>query len=137
MKDSALRRLNRRAFIKQTALVSGGIALLPATLASCDDDTENPAYSGDFGFREGVASFDPSADGVIIWTRYTTATNEPAPAAITWEVADDSRFSVVKATGTLPATPDTDFTVWVNVTGLAANQKYYYRFLNAQTKLLP
>ena len=129
-------KISRRAFVRNTALLSGGVALLPGFLTSCKDDDDEPAinYTGDFGFREGVASFDPSATGVILWTRYTPATNEPGDASLRWEVATSSAFSALVASGVVAAATTTDYTAAVDVPGLAANTKYYYRFRNERTK---
>ncbi|MBW3128429.1 alkaline phosphatase D family protein [Hymenobacter profundi] len=127
--------ITRREFIKHTAVVSGGVALLPTLLSSCNDDNEDLLnYTGDFGFREGVASFDPSQNNVIIWTRYTPADNETGDATIRWEVAEDGGFATVKASGNLTATAANDYTVWTDVPALTAYKKYYYRFRNDQTR---
>jgi alkaline phosphatase D len=128
-------KITRRKFVRNTALLSGGVALLPAFLTSCDDDDEPDInYTGDFGFREGVASFDPSASNVILWTRYTNADNESGDANLRWEVATSSAFSPLVASGTVAATEATDYTAVVDVPGLAANTKYYYRFRAERTK---
>lgn len=126
--------LNRREFLKNTALLSGGVALLPSILTSCDDDSDVVNYTGSFGFREGVASFDPTASSVLLWTRYTPADNEPTDASLRWEVAETNSFASLAASGTITAAAATDHCVRVDATGLAANKKYYYRFRNEQTK---
>jgi alkaline phosphatase D len=125
--------ITRRKFVRSTALVSGGVALLPALLSACKDDEPGVVYAGDFGFREGVASFDPSATNVILWTRYTAATNESGDASIRWEVAENNTFAPTVASGTMQATAATDYTVAVDVPGLQANKKYYYRFVSERT----
>ncbi|AHJ96947.1 hypothetical protein Hsw_1352 [Hymenobacter swuensis DY53] len=102
-------------------------------LTSCDDDDEALQYTGDFGFREGVASFDPSQSSILLWTRYTPATNEPASADIRWELAEEAGFGTLKASGTLTATAATDYTIWTEATGLASYKTYYYRFRNERT----
>jgi phosphodiesterase/alkaline phosphatase D-like protein len=91
-------KISRRTFVRNTALLSGGVALLPGFLTSCKDDEDEPAinYTGDFGFREDVARFGPSATGVIPWTRYPPPPTSPAtriyagkwlpPAASQWQV---------------------------------------------------
>lgn len=128
-------KISRRAFVRHTAVISGGLALLPGLLTGCQDDDESGLnYTGDFGFREGVASFDPSTTGVILWTRYTNADNESGDASLRWEVATSGAFSPVLASGTVAATAATDYTAAVDVPGLAANTKYYYRFRNERTK---
>ena len=80
-------KLNRREFIKNTALVSGGVVLLPTLLTSCDDDGELPGLPGTDGFSEGVASFDPSQTSVILWTRHASRLGEAVTVEIRWELA--------------------------------------------------
>ncbi|MVN78836.1 alkaline phosphatase [Hymenobacter sp. HMF4947] len=126
-------KISRRKFVRSSALVSGGVALLPTLLSACKDDEPSIVYTGDFGFREGVASFDPSATGIILWTRYTKATNEPDEATVRWEIASTSAFNPLVASGTTVAAAAADYTVAVDVPGLTANQKYYYRFINERT----
>lgn len=128
--------ITRREFVRNTAILSGGVALLPSLLTSCKDDSDEPGieYTGDFGFKEGVASFDPSATNVILWTRYTAATNEAGDAAITWEIAESIAFAPLVASGTVTAAATADNTAVVDVPGLTANKKYYYRFRNERTK---
>ncbi|WP_375435967.1 alkaline phosphatase D family protein, partial [uncultured Hymenobacter sp.] len=126
--------LTRREFIKNTALVSGGMTLLPSLLTSCADDDDAPTYGGGFGFNEGVASFDPSQNSIILWTRYTLADNETADATIRWELAETPGFGPLTSSGTISATAATDYSISVEVPGLVANKKYFYRFRNERTK---
>ena len=77
-------------------------------------------------FYHGVASGDPMSDRVIIWTRLTTS--ESTPQDVNWRMATDTLFTDVVATGTAQATPDRDWTVKVDVTGLDPASWYYYDF---------
>lgn len=83
-------------------------------------------------FYHGVASGDPLTDGFIIWTRVTPpgrlrqAGNRRVP--VTWKVATDTALTQVVASGNAFATGDRDFTVKIDVRGLAAGQTYYYGF---------
>ena len=78
-------------------------------------------------FYHGVASGDPLSDRVIIWTRYTPdATGDPV--TINWEMATDTGFINVVQNGNMTTQSERDWTVKVDVTGLAANMWYYYRF---------
>lgn len=125
--------ISRRKFVRSSALLSGGVALLPSLLSACKDNEPGIIYTGDFGFREGVASFDPSATSIILWTRYTNAANEPDEATVRWEIASTAAFSPLLASGTAVAAAATDYTVAVSVPGLTANQPYYYRFSSERT----
>jgi alkaline phosphatase D len=80
-------------------------------------------------FTLGVASGDPLADSVILWTRLLPA--EPLPDAdveVTWEVATDEGFTDVVASGTAPAVAALGHSVHVDAGGLAADTAYWYRF---------
>jgi alkaline phosphatase D len=51
-------------------------------------------------FTHGVASGDPLAEGVIIWTRFVGGDGR-----IAWEVAEDEAFNTVTARGEAQAGP--------------------------------
>ena len=75
-------------------------------------------------FLHGVASGDPLADRVIIWTRVTA----PSDTGVRWEVAADKAFTTVLKSGTAVAAASADHTVHVDVTGLEPATDYWYRF---------
>ena len=90
--------------------------------------TISPTVTSD-PFTLGVASGDPLADSVILWTRLLPA--EPLPADdvdVTWEVATDDAFTDVVASGTAPAVAALGHSVHVDASGLAADTEYWYRF---------
>jgi alkaline phosphatase D len=74
-------------------------------------------------FELGVASFDPLADRVLLWT----AVGSPGSAGeVTWEVAADESLTRVVASGT--ARPGPAGTVTVDADGLEPATTYWYRF---------
>ncbi len=80
-------------------------------------------------FRHGVASGDPLADAVILWTRVTP--EDPATAGdvvVQWELASDTAFATIVTSGMFTTNAARDFTVKVEATGLSAASTYYYRF---------
>lgn len=77
-------------------------------------------------FYHGVASGDPLADQVIIWTRVTPQQN--GAVEVSWQVAEDSTFATVVEKGSVSTSAAQDYTVKVDVTGLRPNQRYYYQF---------
>jgi alkaline phosphatase D len=93
-------------------------------------------------FSLGVASGDPVADGVVLWTRLAPRPLEPGggmpsgPVPVAWEVAADERFRRVVRRGSAVARPAAAHTVHVDVRGLAADATYWYRF-RAGTQLSP
>jgi alkaline phosphatase D len=78
-------------------------------------------------FLRGVASGDPVADGIVLWTRLSTTESS---AIINWELDEDSLFSSPLQSGEVEAASANDWTVHVEVGGLAPDQIYYYRFLD-------
>lgn len=80
-------------------------------------------------FDHGVASGDPLQDKVIIWTRTAPMDeNYSGEVMVVWEMAETEDFLNITKTGTFITDANRDFTVKVDVTGLNAGQKYYYRF---------
>ncbi|WP_374335052.1 alkaline phosphatase [Methyloversatilis sp.] len=77
-------------------------------------------------FQHGVASGDPLADRVIIWTRVTPA--QPGMVPVMWEVALDESFKRIIRRGRVLTGEDIDYTVKADVLGLPAAAKLYYRF---------
>ncbi|KMQ63156.1 alkaline phosphatase [Chryseobacterium angstadtii] len=126
--------INRRKFLKHSLMAAGGILIAPL-IESCtnDDFTDTENAPGDLknsGFATGVASFDPSETGVIIWTRYSTGID----AQITWEVSRNNSFTDIVRKGQANVTSVNDFTVAVDVQNIPSHTKYYYRFYNIKTK---
>jgi alkaline phosphatase D len=85
-------------------------------------------------FALGVASGDPTAEGFVIWSRLAPRPIEPdggMPAeavAVRYEVAEDEGFTRIIRQGSTTATPDWAHSVHVEVTGLAPDRPFFYRF---------
>ena len=80
-----------------------------------------------YAFRHGVASGDPLADSVIIWTRVSGSTGEPV--RVFWQVAADAAMRAILRSGEINAVREHDFTVKVDVGDLPAGQQLYFRFI--------
>ncbi len=86
-------------------------------------------------FPLGVASGEPRPQSIVLWTRLAPKPLQadggmPArPVPVTWELAQDQRFSKVLRTGVVLAEPDRGHSVHVEVDGLTPGQTYHYRFL--------
>lgn len=76
-------------------------------------------------FTHGVASGDPLADRVILWTRFVGGDGR-----IAWEVADDESFRRVAQRGEARASAASDYCVKVDASGLQPGRRYFYRFLS-------
>lgn len=82
-------------------------------------------------FALGVASGDPSADGVVLWTRLIPADGQAAtPLTVHWELADDEGFKRIVQRGQATAHPALGHSVHVELTGLAPGRWYHYRFMH-------
>lgn len=90
----------------------------PSTLTAVDPRLEP--------FYHGVASGDPTPDGIILWTRVTPPDDNPI--SVQWELASDTGFTAVLQSGTVQADTSTDYTVKLALSGLASGTTYYYRF---------
>ena len=122
--------LDRRRFL-QLAAAAGAFAALPA-LTACDPadvrPVPGPATPG--AFPQGVASGDPLATAVLLWTRIEPA-GRPGPVTVRWELtanADDA--TAVLASGQAQTSADQDWTVLVDATGLQPGTYYRYRFFD-------
>jgi alkaline phosphatase D len=96
----------------------------------CDPETVEYSYTGEPGpedlFRHGVASGDPLADSVMLWTRVTPDGTDDVE--VYWEVSLTPDFASVLASGLTTTSGDRDFTVKVESTCLRPATTYYYRF---------
>jgi len=120
--------LSRRDFL-QLALTTAAVA---GAGSACDWTSAVPGYP----FTLGVASGDPLADRVVLWTRLAPeplatdgAGGMPGdPVAVFWEVAHDEAFSQVARVGSAIAHPSLAHSVHVDVNGLEPDRWYFYRF---------
>ena len=81
-------------------------------------------------FPEGVASGDPQADSVILWTRCPATSNRPKPG-VTVEVAEDQAFKHLVTRAATRMSAESDWTCRVLVGGLKPSREYWYRFIDA------
>jgi alkaline phosphatase D len=77
-------------------------------------------------FRHGVASGDPAQDRVVIWTRVTT--DEGGTVPVSWWLEDADEAPTARREGETEAGPERDWTVSVDVEGLAPGRRYRYGF---------
>lgn len=140
--------MDRREF-----LIAAGLAAATPLLAACGQDSPPAAAAlpgpadppgfplpgqepADFDFplvlalpfAHGVASGDPLSDRVIVWTRITEIVLSALSIPVTWQVSTSPTMTPVIKNGTQSASAERDWTVKVDVTGLAPATTYYYRF---------
>ena len=109
---------SRRHFLK-TVAAGSTVAVTGIGLTGCN-------LADIVSFSHGVASGDPLADRVIIWSRLTP--QFPAHYPINWQVATDRRFANIVKSGSVTAGAERDYTIKVDVDGLMPATEYYYRF---------
>ncbi|MBS2021077.1 MAG: alkaline phosphatase D family protein [Deltaproteobacteria bacterium] len=80
-------------------------------------------------YPEGVASGDPDAHSVILWTRRPF--DDGKRHELTVEIAEDEAFKHVIAHAPAPVSAATDWTTRVLVGSLKPAQVYWYRFTDA------
>ena len=114
--DHTPRVPNRRDFFRS----SGGAALLMAAPLL-------PAQAATAVFQHGVASGDPLADRVVLWTRVSPPADSRA-VTVDWVISTDPGLTQVVASGRVRTSAARDFTVKVDASGLAAGRTHYYRF---------
>lgn len=92
-------------------------------------------------FFHGVASGDPLATQVILWTRVTT---DSSTAQVRWRIATDTAISQIVDSGIVQTNAIRDFCVKVDVQNLQPNRYYYYEFdylgqrsVRGRTRTLP
>jgi alkaline phosphatase D len=116
---------NRRDFIIRIASVSATLSA-GGVLAS-ERENEPLEQRNPVRFDYGVASGDPLADRVILWT-HARRTAGTSSVQLEWEVALDPAFRKVVAEGEVTARATNDFTAKVDARGLKPGETYYYRF---------
>ena len=130
---SRLELLLRRS-VDRRAFLIGGLATwgLAVTRPAMGVIRQAPSFSS-YPFTLGVASGDPTEDGVVLWTRLA-----PAPldgggmpdenVEVSWVVARDEGMRQVARQGTAVAAPALGHAVHVEVDGLEPDRWYWYRF---------
>ena len=120
------------------AVLGGGLALLTTAALGplgCAVAPPGTARFADGPFTLGVASGDPLADRVVLWTRLA-----PRPFAddggltaaavpVRWQIAHDESFTRIAAEGTTLAEARFAHSVHVDAAGLEPERGYFYRFI--------
>ena len=120
-------RITRRHLISSAAISSAALGLGLGPL---------PGYAqllAARGFTHGVASGEPSADSVLLWSRFVA----DGEARLRVEVATDTMFTRVVAGGEALASPDRDHTAKLTVAGLEPGRWYFYRFIGPDGSVSP
>lgn len=85
-------------------------------------------------FAHGVASGDPLADRVILWTRVTLPEYPPQGVQVRWVVSSTADMQNVVRQGTQRVVATHDYTLKVDAQGLQPATTYYYQFITGPHK---
>nr|WP_324194978.1 alkaline phosphatase D family protein [Nocardia cyriacigeorgica] len=116
----------------------GGVASAAALAGSCAVSGTRfraPRWTGD-PFTLGVASGEPTSDGVVLWTRLAPDPFAPDghggmpahPVTVDFEIAEDEHFRQVVRRGSVVADRALGHSVHPEIGGLEPQRWYYYRF---------
>ncbi len=102
------------------------VSAVQSAPTSISQNSSNANAETEKVFPLSVASGDPTANSVILWTCLNDNKGE-----LTYELSKTSEFQIPVKTGSVPASEfgaERDHTVNVDVTGIEANSVYFYRF---------
>jgi alkaline phosphatase D len=121
---------NRRGFLTG----AGATLLSVAASAETLSPFASPERLGGYPFTLGIASGEPTSDGVVLWTRLAVDPLIPGggmphrPVLVRWRVALDEKMRKVVRTGVALAMPELGHSVHVEVQGLQPARWYWYQF---------
>src|SRR5262249_14725405 len=125
VKSNRALALNRRELIGRSATLA----------TACVADRESARAGEGYAFTLGVASGEPTHDGVVLWTRLAPTPlaldglgGMSKPVSVTWDVATDDTMRNVVRTGLVEADRRFAYSVHVEVGGLEPGRPYWYRF---------
>ena len=121
-------RISRRTLLRTGGSAAAGLFVVGRMAAA----KAAPPFAGD-PFSLGVASGDPTPDGIVLWTRLAPAPLEGGGLkdeayGVRYELAADEEFRTIVRRGAVEALPDEVHTVHVELTGLQPETQYWYRF---------
>jgi alkaline phosphatase D len=121
-------RIGRRTFVAGAAATAVALGRTDVAVAR-----HSPPAIVDDPFTLGIASGDPLANGVVIWTRLAPAPTDgggmaPDTYHVKWEVAEDEEMEHVVRRGWARAKAKHAHSVHVDVRGLRPGREYWYRF---------
>ena len=126
--ERTLERLSRRELLELAWFLGVGVVRPGAASGG-----QAPAFFNAYPITLGVASGDPSPDGVVLWTRLAPRPLEGGgmpmmPVPVQWEVGREANFRTIAQKGETLARPELGHSVHVEVSGLEPGRDYWYRF---------
>jgi alkaline phosphatase D len=111
--------IDRRSLIVTGALGVAGLAI--------PGFAQTPNIAAARGFTHAVASGEPAADSMLLWTRYVPADGGAVELRV--EIAETPDFARVIHGGVAITGPWRDHTAKITVDGLKPGTRYHYRFI--------
>ncbi|HMT43037.1 MAG TPA: PhoD-like phosphatase N-terminal domain-containing protein, partial [Chakrabartia sp.] len=121
-------RMDRRALLAMGGFGVAGL-LLPGGAAVAQ------ALMGMTGFTHNVASGEPAADSVLLWTRFKPKTG--GDARLRAEVSETPAFTRIVSGGEVVTGAWRDHTAKISVAGLAPDRWYWFRFIGPDGSVSP
>ncbi len=118
-------RLDRRDFLATATALGADFAWARARAAGAPWRERRDLYP------QGVASGDPDAHSVILWTRRPYGDGR-TDAVLTLEVAEDEGFAKLVCRAPARVSAASDWTCRVLAAGLKPGREYWYRFTDAE-----
>jgi alkaline phosphatase D len=121
--------VSRRLFLAYGA----ALAALPSLSLRTTAADRKTSFSSD-PFSLGVASGDPDATSVVLWTKLAPSPLDPdggmkpEAVAVTWEIAEDEAMTKVVRSGSAVAAPQLGHAIHVVAAGLKPDRWYWFRF---------
>lgn len=135
---------SRRTILRTGAAAAGAVGaagFLTAVASPTQARAQTPGGILDGShtvFQHGVASGDPLAGSVLLWTRVTShpddvpGSGSGEPVSLLWQVSSDDSFSDTLASGQVTSDPENDNCVKIDATGLPSDTWFSYRFAVAE-----
>lgn len=120
-------RFDRRSFLLTGTLGVGALAIPGFTWAQ--------TVAAARGFTHNVASGEPAADSMLLWTRYVPAGG--GPVRLKAEIAETQDFARPVAGGQVSTGPWRDHTAKITLAGLKPGTAYFYRFIAPDGTISP
>lgn len=112
-------RIDRRSFLLTGSMGLGAFAV--------PGFAQMPNITHATGFTHSVASGEPSADSILLWTRYVPANGDTVELKA--EISESADFAKIISGGAQITGPWRDHTAKITVSGLAPGRHYHFRFV--------